>query len=320
DGLNENLKAILDDKNNLKDYIRIRQKSVDIINPKTDKVINGYTFLSEDSQKLNDFINIRERKGKHQIDFNADSVVITEKLAKQLGVSVGDKISFKETEEKTVELTITNICENYVYHYVYIGSNHFSQIAKTINFNSIIGQSANYIENKIVENEDLEKISSTFLSNEDVASISFTKDISNVFEDMIKSLSTVVLVLIFSAGLLAFIVLYNLTNINVNERKREIATIKVLGFFDNEVSSYIYRETIVLTLIGIVAGLFAGVVMHSFVIQTAEVDAVMFGRNIAPLSFVWSALLTLAFSLIVNLVIHIKLKKINMVESLKSID
>ena len=130
----------------------------------------------------------------------------------------------------------------------------------------------------------------------------------------------VVLVLIFCAGMLAFIVLYNLTNINVTERQREIATIKVLGFYDPEVSMYVYRETLMLTLLGCVAGLLLGIVLHIFVIDTVEVDMVMFGRVIKPLSYVWSFLLTMAFSVLVNLVMERKLRKISMVESLKSVD
>ena len=128
----------------------------------------------------------------------------------------------------------------------------------------------------------------------------------------------VVIVLIVSAGTLAFIVLYNLTNINIAERERELATIKVLGFHDGEVSAYIYRETALLSLIGMALGLAFGVVLHAFVVRTAEIDAVMFGRSIAPLSFVYAGLLTLVFTAIVSLFMHKKLKKIDMVQSLKS--
>ena len=137
---------------------------------------------------------------------------------------------------------------------------------------------------------------------------------------MIQSLDAVVVVLIVCAGMLAFIVLYNLTNINVTERQREIATIKVLGFYDKEVNAYIYRETVLLTILGCAVGLVLGVFMHSFVIQTAEVDMVMFGRRLHPASFVWSAVLTMLFSVFVNLVMYKKMQKISMVESLKSVD
>jgi putative ABC transport system permease protein len=137
---------------------------------------------------------------------------------------------------------------------------------------------------------------------------------------MLTTLDLVIVVLIVSAGMLAFVVLYNLNNINITERQRELATLKVLGFYDLEVSSYVYRENIVLTLIGIVAGCFLGIALHRYIITTVEVDAVMFGRNIRPISFVYCALFTCAFSILVNLFMHRKLKKIDMVESLKSVE
>ena len=143
---------------------------------------------------------------------------------------------------------------------------------------------------------------------------------SKNFDSMISSLNYIVLVIIICAGLLAFIVLYNLTNINISERQREIATIKVLGFHKMETAMYIYRETILLTLLGCIFGLGFGVILHSFVIQTVEVDMVMFGRTIEPLSFLISAALTFAFSFLVNVVMYRKLTGISMVESLKSVD
>ena len=137
---------------------------------------------------------------------------------------------------------------------------------------------------------------------------------------MLGSLDVVIVVLIISAGMLAFVVLYNLNNININERKRELATIKVLGFYDGEVAAYVYRENILLTIIGAAVGLFIGKFLHLFIIQTVEVDACMFGRNIKLLSYVLGILFTFAFSIIVNLVMYYKLKKIDMVESLKSVE
>ena len=149
-------------------------------------------------------------------------------------------------------------------------------------------------------------------------SVSYTHLIKDFFQNTIKSIDFIVIVLIVSAGLLAFVVLYNLTNINITERQKEIATIKVLGFYDKEVSAYIYRETGILTLIGTAIGLIFGIFLHAFVVKTAEVDMVMFGREIKWLSYVFSALLTIFFSIIVNLVMYRKLKKISMVESMKS--
>ena len=168
--------------------------------------------------------------------------------------------------------------------------------------------------------DDREAASDALLQNEHVTLVSFSEDTREAFGDMLQSMNYVVLILIFCAGTLAFSVLHNLTNINVTERQREIATIKVLGFYDREVSMYVYRETMMLTLLGCLVGLLLGIVLHIFVINTVEVDMVMFGRTIKPLSYVWSFLLTMLFSVLVNLVMERKLRKISMVESLKSVD
>ena len=150
--------------------------------------------------------------------------------------------------------------------------------------------------------------------------VSFVSDTENRIRNMLKSMDTIIYVLVISAGMLAFIVLYNLNNINITERKRELATLKVLGFFDGEVSAYMLRENILLTMIGALIGLFMGIALHRFVIITAEIDMLMFGRLIKPRSFVYSVLFTFAFSLFVNFTMHFKLKKIDMVESMKSVE
>ena len=178
-------------------------------------------------------------------------------------------------------------------------------------FNQVLG---------VCPGEDREAVSEALLDNDHVNTVSFSEDTEETFGSMLGSMDLVVLILIFCAGMLAFIVLYNLTNINITERQREIATIKVLGFYDREVSMYVYRETIMLTLMGCLIGLLLGIVLHIFVIDTVEVDMVMFGRSIKPLSYVWSFLLTMVFSFLVNLVMEKKLRNVSMVESLKSVD
>ncbi len=150
-----------------------------------------------------------------------------------------------------------------------------------------------------------------------VAAISFTSDLIHQIDNMLRSLDIVIVVLMVSAGLLAFVVLYNLNNINITERQRELATLKVLGFFDGEVASYVYRENMVLTLFGVIAGMGIGTFLHHCVIQTVEVDMMMFGRNVFPRSYGWSALITLAYALFVNFMMFYRLRKIDMIESLK---
>ena len=166
--------------------------------------------------------------------------------------------------------------------------------------------------------ENREAISADLLESSSVTAAQFTTELSKSFADVIKSIDYIVVVLIVSAGLLAFVVLYNLTNINITERQKELATIKVLGFYNREVSAYIYRETAILSIIGTLVGLVLGIFLHLFVVKTAEVDMVMFGRSIRWWSFVLSAALTLVFSALVNLVMYRKLKNIDMVESMKA--
>ena len=156
------------------------------------------------------------------------------------------------------------------------------------------------------------------MSNDGVAGVSFLQTTYNSFSEMMKSMDTVVIVLVFSAGLLAFIVLYNLNNINIAERRRELATFKVLGFYDMEVSGYIYRENVIITILGIIIGIGFGIILHQFVIQTAEIDMAMFGRNIGTRGYIYSTLLTILFAVIINISMHFKLKKVDMATSLKS--
>lgn len=168
--------------------------------------------------------------------------------------------------------------------------------------------------------DDLEMAGTRILAYPGALSISYTSSLASQVDRMLSTLDAVILVLIVSAGMLAFVVLYNLNNINITERQRELATLKVLGFYDGEVSQYVLRENVILTVLGIMFGAVFGILIHRYVITTVEVDAVMFGRNIKLLSFLYSGILTSIFSIVVNGVMHFKLKTIDMVESLKSVE
>ncbi|MEG2813755.1 MAG: ABC transporter permease, partial [Oscillospiraceae bacterium] len=207
------------------------------------------------------------------------------------------------------------ICENYVQNYVYVSPNQYAKtFGEKCEYRGVYGQISDYDTNFTNE------LATDLMKNTEFLGISYTTTIVETFTNIFDRLDMVVLVLIFSASLLAFVVLYNLTNININERVREIATIKVLGFYDGEVSRYIYRENIVLTIIGTLTGFVMGIFLHQYVMRVAEVNIVMFGRDILPPSFLWAGLLTILFGLLVNFVMHFRLKRINMVESLKSIE
>ncbi|MFQ9798127.1 MAG: ABC transporter permease [Clostridia bacterium] len=295
----------------MSDYLLSETKSVEVSGDK--QSMTATLLVPEDTAQLNTFVNFRERIGQRKLVLNSDSVLVTEKLAKELGVQEGDSIQI-DSSGQLVNLTVGGVTENYIGHYIYMSHEMYR---------SVFSEELLYNQAMVVlsgTEEEKQAFPDAVLGHDNIATARLMNDVSESFQNMIQSLDAVVVVLIVCAGMLAFIVLYNLTNINVTERQREIATIKVLGFYDKEVNAYIYRETVLLTILGCAVGLVLGVFMHSFVIQTAEVDMVMFGRRLHPASFVWSAVLTMLFSVFVNLVMYKKMQKISMVESLKSVD
>lgn len=307
------LKEFLSSDNRISDYMFIRKQNIDVGSDKKEKSVG--MIVPESTEKMEKFIALRERTTGKKVPFNETGVILTEKLARQLQVGVGDEIYIKNDDGKRVSVKIEGITENYVSHYVYMPSSLYRKVYnQEPRYQQVYAKTTDTSEN--FEN----RLSKDMIGNSNISSVAFTTGISKNFADIIGSLNYVVLVLIISAGALAFVVLYNLTNINVMERLREIATIKVLGFYDNEVSAYVYRENIILTLLGIILGLILGVFLHKFIIVTAEVDYVMFGREIKPLSYVYSSILTILFSGLVNFVMYFRLKRISMVESLKSMD
>lgn len=297
----------------ISDFILYREQSVDMGAGDKEKSIS--LIVPEDAVRLQDFIDLRLRTTHEKVPFSEDSVVLTEKLAKQLGVTIGDEIYIKIEGQKKVYMTVTGITEHYVSHYLYVSPKNYQKVyGKPAAFKQLMAKTADTSE------EFENRLSAELLKNKEISSLRFTTGVSKDFKKVIKSLNDVTLVLIFSAGALAFIVLYSLTNVNVTERIREIATIKVLGFFDREVSSYVDRESMILTFLGMLLGLAGGIFLHRYIVVTAEVEYVMFGRIIHLMSYLYSALLTMFFAVLVNLVMHFKLKKISMVESLKSVD
>jgi len=276
---------------------------------------NAYLIVPENPDKLQTFILLHDRITKESYPLTDDGIIITEKLAKLLDVSVGDTIYLKDGETSRVEASVTAITENYFFHYVYMSPNVYESLFdETPIYQDILIN--NVDQSETFEND----LSKRYMSIESVAGVSFLSSLALSIANMLSSLDIITYVLVISAGLLAFIVLYNLNNINVSERMRELATLKVLGFYDGEVTKYVYRENIWLTAIGIIAGLIMGAFLHQYVILTAEVDMTMFGRHVQLNSYIYSILLTFVFSGVINLVMHFKLKKINMVESMKSIE
>lgn len=274
-----------------------------------------YLYAPLDLEKNKDFLVYRDRRTHETYELGEKDAILTEKAAKALGIKKGDKLSVESQDGEFTEITITNICENYMEHYLYLSPELYEEIyGKPVEENNI------YFKMKDLDEKRLGAIGENILEKRAALNVSYTYNMEERLDEMLESLDIVIVVLIISAGLLAFVVLYNLNNINITERKRELATIKVLGFYDNEVSAYVYRENILLTLIGTVAGVLLGSLLHRYVITTVEIDSVMFTRIIENISFVYSALLTFGFSVFVNVVMYFKLKKIDMVESLKSVE
>lgn len=284
---------------------------------KTDSVLETYLLVPEKAEELGNYINLSSRTKQETYSLSNNGAIITEKLSDSLNLDVGDSITVIIDEEHSVNIPVAAIVENYAFHYIYLSKDLYSgYFGSNPRYNYITANLA--IDN--LENEKKVELAKNLMNEYEISAVAYTSQIQNSFENIIDSISAIVLILIVSAGLLAFIVLYNLSIINITERLKEIATIKVLGFDDGEVSSYIFRENIILTIIGIVEGWLVGIILHRVVIYMAEVDILMFGREITTLSFVYASALAFAFSMFVNLVLHNKLKKVDMVESLKSVE
>lgn len=309
------LSAILEDDSQITGYLAMTQEDATVVPEEGNEADNVYITVPSDTGALNDYFTFRQRTTGEAVPFEEGSVVITEKLAERQDVGVGDAITVENADGKEAAFTITGVCENYVYHYLYMSADVYREaFGEDPEVNLLYCSLADGVDTPEAEDE----LSTALLKCRDVAGAQFTHEITASFSQSLGSINYIVVVLIIAAGALAFVVLYNLTNINITERSKELATIKVLGFYDNEVGAYIYRETSILALIGTACGLLFGIALHTFVIRTAEVDMVMFGRSIYPMSFVWSALLTILFSVLVNLVMYRKLKNISMVESMKA--
>lgn len=269
----------------------------------------------KDTSAYMDYVTFRTRRSKKTIELDDSGVIISEKLAKDLNVKEGDNVLIHDEDNKQATVKVSGVMEMYINNYIFMTSEYYSQVfGYTPDNNRILGILTS-------DGDDIQSvIGDRYLTDNNVKSLTFVKANITRFENMIQSLDLVTWVLIISAGMLAFVVLYNLTNVNISERIREIATIKVLGFYDREVGEYVYRENIILTLIGGVFGLLLGMALHAYIMTTIELDGVMFGTKINISSFLISYGITILFSLLINIFMYPSLKKIPMVESLKSVE
>lgn len=303
-------------RSEIKDATMTHMDVIDGSSDRSDSVLEINLLVPEDAASLSNFIKLENRKSGETATLDNSGVIITEKLASDTNTEVGDDIIITDANGKDYSVPVSGIVENYTFHYVYM-----SPALYTRTFGE--APTFNYVMAILSDNADAaqkDSLATSLMKVDGISAVAYTTQTMDTFNNIINSLNLVVLVFIVAAGALAFVVLYNLANINLNERVREVATIKVLGFRDGEVSSYIIRENIILTVIGILLGLVVGIFLHQYVISLAEIDIVMFGRTIQPLSYVFATLLSAVFSALVSLIMHHKLKKVNMVESLKAVE
>ena len=279
-----------------------------------DEKVDVYLTVIEDMENVEAFFVYQDRVSKEKYKLTNKGVIMAEKTADMLGVNVGDTVVISSDNKNEKKVEIIAICENYVGHYVYMTTALYEELYEEPPFyNTILVQSD-------LDSSELEKIGEEILKYDHILNVQYTANLTSQLDGMLGALDRVMIVLIIVAGMLSFVVLYNLNNININERRRELATLKVLGFYNMEVANYVYRENILLTLLGTIVGCGMGKFLHHFTITTVEVDAAMFGRVISLKSYLICAFITCGFSLFVNIMMYFKLKKINMVESLKSVE
>lgn len=303
----------LDQDEDVLNYMEGKETSVDVEVGEEERSV--YLVVVPDKEKFQQFVRLKDRITQEEYQLDDQGVVLSEKLAKVLGISEGDTIYLKDGETKKIETVVSHVVENYYFHYVYMSEQVYRQLyQKDPEYTEV------FTINRTNEEAFEEEFQREYMKLDGVMNITLLSTMEGRIADLIRSMDAIIYVIVIAAGLLAFVVLYNLNNINISERRRELSTLKVLGFFDGEVSAYVFRENIILTLLGALTGIGFGLALHRFVILTAEIDLMMFGREIKKISYLYSICLTILFSVLVNLFMHFKLKKLDMVESMKSVE
>lgn len=299
---NETINKIKENKK-IKDILEVQEEAVTIDNKDTNQSVT----LVIPKEDPDGFIKLQDRKTNEHYNLN-NGIIITEKLANLLEVEENDVLKFTGTDK--YEKKIAHITENYLFHYIYLPKSEYQEDE----YNTVLVKTKNMTE------KEEKEFASKLKEIPGVSSVTFTSSTRHIFDDTMDNFAYVSLILIVSAGALAFVVLYNLSSVNISERRRELATIKVLGFYDKEVYQYINRENTILTLIGILLGLGIGNILTMYIIKTCEIDMLMFDTTIAWPSYLYAILITMSFAILVNIILYFSLKKIDMIESLKSIE
>lgn len=316
DATDEEREKLFDDLSTysgITDYVEMHTETIDAVFGENTKNLNLY--VPDQAEGMEQYISLKDRVTHAEYAFPETGIAISEKSARKLGASVGDMIILRDGDGQEVSVQISCIFENYVNHYIFMSRETYEEL-----FDEEMTVNMIFTKNETREEAFEDALSLFLIDHAAVSGVSLVSGLDQSLDDMLSSLDVVIWVLILSAALLAFVVLYNLNNINISERRRELATIKVLGFYHGEVAAYVYRDNIWLTILGCIAGIFMGKALHMYVITTVEVEIMMFGRNITVGSYIYSILFTALFSAFVNFIMYFQLKKINMVESLKSVE
>lgn len=306
--------STLAEKEEVLDSIAVNMQSIEIT--KGEKTEEPQLIIPKEVDRLSEFIKLKERNKDEIFLLEEDNIFITEKMAKLLDVKEGDEVILKDADNNEVRAKVSHVVENYLMHYVYMSPETYEKLfGKTVDYNVVLSKTVEFSE------EQEEEFAKDILDhNTNVSGVTFTSSTTTLYDDVMNNLSYVVGVLIVSAGLLAFVVLYNLSNVNISERIRELASIKVLGFYDGEVYRYVSRETIILTIIGILLGCLGGYLLNMYLIQTCELNETMFDTTVKLASYLYGIAITVFFTIIVNIFTYFALKKINMIEALKSVE
>ena len=310
----EDLGQWLEDEKDVAASTMVHMEMVDVSTEEGNGEV--YLCVPENKEDFQTMTVLQNRTSEEVYTLDGEGILLTEWMADTLGVSAGDSITMeKEDGSSSQEVQVMGVVENYIMNYAYMSPQYYEKIyGEPAEFEVMYAEFTP--EGQERENE----LGSEILQQPGVYNVSYTSDTKREINDMLQALVLVIIVLIVTAALLAFVVLYNLNNVNITERRRELATLKVLGFYDQEVAAYVYHENIILTLMGIVVGVGLGTLLHQYIIHTIRVDMVMFGQHVSLVSFLISTVLTAVFSAFVNFVMYFKLKEINMVESLKSVE
>ena len=290
---------------NNENMLYFSEKSVDVKNGQSASIL-----VPQTADNLDEYINLISMETGEYLNFSKDEIFVTEKIARVIGVSKGDSFEVTTNDGKTHSLFVSDIVENYILHYIYMSPETYLQIfSEDVKYNGIFFNTANE-----------EQTAAVLLENEDVRAFIKVSELLETMGDSTDAMGIVTIVLIILACSLALVVLFNLTNINITERIRELATLKVLGFYNSELSLYVYRENTAVTIMGILSGIFGGIMLHRFVLTSVEIDMLKFPLIINLQSFLYSIILSAVFAIFVNWVMNFKLAKIDMVESLKNVE